>query len=325
MKIIPSGGPEKIFPDSSIFIFFFLLIFASLCHAKEDQHDICAGYQQDEHEYNRDDKTTANTAFSKGLLWRVTGIKGQVNYLFGAMHSQDHRVTRISPAVRLAIVKSDVLVLETIPDQTAEDTFMAAIYANNHYSLRNLIDINVYERIENEITDYGIPAERLDQLKPWAVFSIMGRPKPVHALSLESALKNIAQAANRQVAGLESMEEIVAALDGLKINDQIEILNDTICNHKKIIRDTATLVQLYLDRDLDGIWKFNNQPHRDEEVFNRFMEKLVYERNIRLLDRMKKYLDNGRAFIAVGAMHLAGEKGLLNSLQAEGYQLDRIY
>ena len=313
------------FCDSSVLLFFFLSTFLSICHAKENQQDFCAGYQQFGHEYNREDKTTANTAFREGLLWKVTDKNGRISYLFGTIHSQDHRVTRIPPAVRLAVAQSEVLLLEVIPDQTAEETFMAAIYADKPYSLRELIHINVYERIENKIADYGIPADRLDQVKPWAIFSIMGRPKPVKAPSLESVLKNIALSANRQIAGLESMDEIIAALEGLEINDQIEILNDTICNHEKIIRETATLVQLYLDRDLAGIVAFNNQPHQDEAVFIRFMNKLVYERNDRMLERMKPYLDEGNVFVALGAMHLAGEEGLLASLVAKGYQLDRIY
>ena len=42
-------------------------------------------------------------------------------------------------------------------------------------------------------------------------------------------------------------------------------------------------------------------------------------------ERMQPLLDRGNAFIAVGALHLAGERGLLCGLAARGYLLKRLY
>jgi uncharacterized protein YbaP (TraB family) len=44
-----------------------------------------------------------------------------------------------------------------------------------------------------------------------------------------------------------------------------------------------------------------------------------------MLERMEKRLQEGNAFIAVGALHLPGDKGLLKLLQARGYRVSALY
>jgi len=85
------------------------------------------------------------------------------------------------------------------------------------------------------------------------------------------------------------------------------------------------LVQLYLARDLAGIMAFNNQPHFDEDIFDRYIQGILYDRNERMLERIIPYLKDGSAFIAVGALHLAGEKGLLQMLKKKNYKITSIY
>jgi hypothetical protein len=40
---------------------------------------------------------------------------------------------------------------------------------------------------------------------------------------------------------------------------------------------------------------------------------------------MAPRLGEGGAFIAIGALHLPGETGLLSLLAAQGYQISRVY
>jgi uncharacterized protein YbaP (TraB family) len=40
---------------------------------------------------------------------------------------------------------------------------------------------------------------------------------------------------------------------------------------------------------------------------------------------MQPHLKGGKAFVAVGALHLPGEKGLLNLLEQQGYTVRVVY
>jgi hypothetical protein len=56
-----------------------------------------------------------------------------------------------------------------------------------------------------------------------------------------------------------------------------------------------------------------------------FTERLLDARNERMAERMQPRLAEGGAFVAVGALHLPGEGGILKLLEGQGYQLTRLY
>jgi uncharacterized protein YbaP (TraB family) len=56
-----------------------------------------------------------------------------------------------------------------------------------------------------------------------------------------------------------------------------------------------------------------------------FMFRFIDARNRIMAGRMAARLDQGGAFIAVGALHLPGEKGLVSLLKSRGYRLEPVY
>jgi uncharacterized protein len=266
-----------------------------------------------------------NTRFKTGLLWKIQTKEGKTNYLFGTIHSQDYAVSSIPPKVRLALAQSKVLLMETIPNEAANQAFLNNMYFKDQQRLDNLLEPTLFKTLTAKLEYYGIEKDRINYVKPWAAFSLIGRPKPVRAPTIESNLFQTAQQTLLQIKSLQSMDEIVSALDELAMEDQIVILKDTICNHQQIIRDAKTLVDLYLNRDLAGMVKFNNQPHHDEAVFERFMQQILYDRNNKILKTIESEFKNGNVFVAIGASHLADEKGLLNELSNKSYTITQIY
>ena len=55
------------------------------------------------------------------------------------------------------------------------------------------------------------------------------------------------------------------------------------------------------------------------------MDVTMQLRTYVMVDRMQPELGKGSAFFAIGAMHLAGEKGVLRLLEARGYRVEKIY
>lgn len=272
-----------------------------------------------------DNAQTSNGRFKKGLLWEVKTPEGKINYLFGTIHSQDYAVSSIPPKVRLALATSKSLIIETIPNEAANQDFFKMMYFKDKQRLDDLLEPELFAALSIKLQDYGVAKKDINLVKPWAAFSLIGRPKPVRAPTIESNLFQVAQNRMLQVKSLETMEEILTPLDELAMNDQLIILKDTICNHGQIISDTKKLVDLYINRDLQGMIDFNNQTHYDEGVFERFMQGILYDRNIRMLKRIEKEFKTGNAFVAVGATHLADKNGLLNELSKKLYTITQIY
>ncbi|MDZ7847866.1 MAG: TraB/GumN family protein [Owenweeksia sp.] len=54
------------------------------------------------------------------------------------------------------------------------------------------------------------------------------------------------------------------------------------------------------------------------------MTALVDDRNLKWLEKLRPLLDDGNVFVAVGALHLPGENGLITLLRKEGYEVRRV-
>ena len=63
----------------------------------------------------------------------------------------------------------------------------------------------------------------------------------------------------------------------------------------------------------------------DRKLADKLMDSLIYERNLRMVQRMRPRLKDGNAFVAIGALHLPGEKGVLRLLQNRGYTVSVVY
>jgi uncharacterized protein YbaP (TraB family) len=89
------------------------------------------------------------------------------------------------------------------------------------------------------------------------------------------------------------------------------------------------LLQAYLQRDLAAMWRIGeaDMARRPElkPLKEVFYQRLLFDRNTRMVERMRPQLKSGAAFIAVGALHLYGDKGLLSLLAREGYTVTREY
>jgi uncharacterized protein YbaP (TraB family) len=311
---------------NNIYILLHCLVFISLSsYADDTVSDLCSDYSQIEGNSDISSTRSYKIPFGKGLLWKIENTDGDISYLFGTMHSQDYLINRLPPPVRLALAQSRSLIMEVIPDQKANQIFMDSIFYPEQNKLRKLLDPSIYSRLQTQIIDYGINMEDVSRIKPWAAFTLISRPRPVRAPTLDEALMQTAVSLDKSIFGLETMDELVATLENISMEDQVEILNDSVCNHANIISDTRKLVQLYLERDLAGISAFNEQSHHDEATFERFMQSVVLNRNSRMLERMNEYLLNGGAFIAVGAAHLPGDRGLLNNLAKTGYKISVVF
>lgn len=266
---------------------------------------------------------TGNVPYGDSVFWRIDG-GDRPSYILGTLHAQHHRVARLSSAQRLRLAQSDRLLIEVIPDPGANRTYMEAIYTDDGADLDEQLPAPLYQRLVRIARDYDLPEEQLDELEPWAAFSQLGRPPPVSGPTLDQVIHETARRMDKPVHGLESMAELIDTLASLPDDDQMVILKDTICNHADIVRESGTLRDRYLADDLAGMVTFNKQPHYDEAVFERFMQTVVHGRNRRMFKRLQPHLARGGNFIAVGALHLPEENGLLALIEAAGYSVEPV-
>tara|TARA_Y100000996_G_C22492533_1_gene630826 strand:- start:210 stop:1154 length:945 start_codon:yes stop_codon:yes gene_type:complete len=266
--------------------------------------------------------------FEKGVLWKVITPKNKINYLYGTMHSQDYLVSKYPHEVKHVLVSSKKLILEVIPDNISNSVYIDRMYYKNSKRLDQILDGVFFERLKQQLDSYNLSENQIKKikyLKPWAAFNLIGRPKPVRAPSLESNLFRLAKERGLIVESLESMDNIISSLEKINEADQINILKDTICNRKEIIRDIKKLVNLYVNRDIVGIRAFNDIKHSNKRFYDQFMQIMLDDRNKKMLKTIKEEFEFGDVFVAVGISHLIANNSLLELLNGQGYKLEVIY
>jgi hypothetical protein len=175
----------------------------------------------------------------------------------------------------------------------------------------------------------GLPEPVLRVFKPWAVAMLLSVPPQDPTSVLDYVLARLAAEKGKPVYELESMEEQVSVFEGMSEEDQVAMLRQAVDEFERLPRQISRVVDAYLARDLAGLWRISQESRgggSEERRLNEvLMRRLLHERNIRMAERSEARLREGGAFIAVGALHLYGDGGVLSLLEQRGWRVTRVY
>lgn len=265
--------------------------------------------------------------FARGLLWEISGKAQASSYLLGTIHSDDSRVTRIPAELERALNRADSFVAELDLDMTSTLSAHQAMLSAGGQDLADVLGVERYRRTVKVMAQYGLPEADVQQMKPWAIAVQLSLPKPQSGLFLDLVLYRQAQARGLPIHALETVAEQLAVFNDMPVPEQIIMLDEALDEFSEMPAMIEKLVQLYLQRDLAGLQQYNEQQlQKSSKALADYVEReLIIERNLRMVERMQVHLREGKAFIAVGALHLPGENGILNLLQQQGYTIKALY
>jgi len=193
--------------------------------------------------------------------------------------------------------------------------------------LSDIIGKPLFRQTASAIRSRGIQELVLERMKPWAAAVILSMPASETGLVLDMMLYQSALEQGKSVHGLETVEEQLNVFEALSEKDQVLLLQDAVENFPALDALHAELLQAYKQRDLAGLMALGEAAMQagDQQLADEFQQHLVVDRNHRMSDRMQVYLRQGEVFIAVGALHLPGEEGLLKLLEQQGFTVRRLY
>lgn len=258
-----------------------------------------------------------------GLLFEIdaTEAGGAPCYLFGTIHSEDPRVLALTAPTQAAFDRSAVFIMETIPDTQAVIRAMMAMVYTDGRGLAGVAGRLLYDQTVQALAERGMAEEAIKDYKPWAAATLLGMPEAGTGEFLDIRLYKAALAAGKQVQGLESIEEQLAVFDTLTEEDQIALLRETLEARATLPEVFARLLEAYLSRDLARLERLGDEylGRGDPQLAARFRHAALEARNQHMTDRMLAYLRVGGCFIAIGALHLPGEEGVLSRLARAGF------
>lgn len=320
-----------------------LLMVLSALSSAAAQAPVCKGADITEElrrdhpaEWTRVMATADATANAKALFWKVEKAGTLASYVFGTVHLTNERINALPAVVDRALTTAKTVALE-VADLSAAAMGPALagsqqllVYTDGR-SLMKLLTADERGTAERALKDGGMPAEALAALKPWVVSMMLALPgcerkRAATGLEpLDQRLGNKARAKGIPVVGLETLADQMRAMAKVPDGDQLEMLRASLKLFHRADDLIETMVQLYLKRELGQIWPMQELLWRiaghDPAALNSFRRELIGIRNGKMRDAALPILAKGNAFIAVGALHLPGDDGLVELFRKAGYKV----
>lgn len=272
-------------------------------------------------------------AYGQGLLWRIEVPGAPPNYLFGTMHSSDPRVVALPGPVAQALAAARSVTLESRLDSSLAARMTEAMLFRDGRTLPQVAGRDLFQRAVEAFQRYGLGAQQLALFRPWAATMILSLPpaelarRAQGARGLDERLQDEALRRRIPLRALESVDEVIAVFDGLSITLELALFASAIAESARIDQWFEELTGYYLAGNLEAVQGLvvRYATAMPPEEFQAFTARLITARSLRFVKRMKPSLVQGGAFVAVGAMHLPGEQGVLSLLARSGYRVQRLY
>ncbi|MBW3096763.1 TraB/GumN family protein [Pseudohoeflea sp. DP4N28-3] len=274
-------------------------------------------------------------------FWKIEKEGLEPSWLFGTMHLTDPRVTAIPAIIQQPLDKARTVVIET--DEIL-DAAKAQIALFAKPELTMFTDGSTLERylepdelalLKGALQRRGVQYALVAQMKPWIIASMVGLPDcerinqraGVDFLDKKIALE--ARAAGKVVRGLETLDEQLSAMASLPIDFHVDGLVSTLRLNDQMPDIIATMTDLYLSGDIAMILPAVMLASPEDGAqsaasYGQFEERMITLRNKVMAERAAPMLAEGHVFVAVGALHLPGDDGLVALLRDAGYRLTPV-
>ena len=257
------------------------------------------------------------------LFWSIQKNGEPVGYLLGTIHSEDPRVLDFSENFLRKLNENDMFAMELVPDLPT----LARLTEYMHYppekTLESVIGPVRFKALVSALSTYKVPAEFISQMKPWAAMMTLSTPPPETGFFMDLSLSLRASGSGLKVVGLETLEQQLSFLQEMPMPMQLALLDQALADFEQGKEAHDQMVDAYLENNLVQLQAMSEEEFQsigaDEREY--FFEAGILKRNRRMLDTLLPYLENNSVFIAVGALHLPGDGGLLSLLRQNGYEL----
>lgn len=282
----------------------------------------------------------AKVANGDSIFFKIEKDNIEPSWLLGTMHVSDPRVIDLPDAAKAAFDSAKTMVIETteVLDQAQAAKVM--------FGRLDLTMLPAGKTLSDYMSDAdlaivkaglearGVSMTALSRMRPWMISTMVAMPpcevarRSAGAEMLDLKLAKDAQEQGKRLKGLETLASQLEAMASLPIEFHAESLVATLRIGDQLTDVFETMISLYDTGQTGIIWPFlktiGAMGDVPEKGYAEFEEIMVNVRNKTMADNAAPIIDEGGAFIAVGALHLPGEKGVVEYLRQAGYTVTAV-
>ncbi|MDI4634515.1 TraB/GumN family protein [Pelomonas sp. V22] len=265
-------------------------------------------------------------AVDRGPLWRIRR-DGHDSYLYGSIHVGRPGWLFPGPALREAWSKTELLAVELDANDPQFPLALRALPAMP-------LDLRSERRLQAQIRAACMPEQALAGLHPLVqlltLVGLSGRADGLDpAYAQEFALLNWARRDGRAIHALESVAEQLAAVvpaDPAAARRELSLGLEQLEKQRlrPVLRRTA---EAWERGDMAALLEVSMTTCHcaDDEIERAQLARINDGRNEALASRITALHGSGkRVLVAVGALHMSGDKALTRLLRAQGFEVEQV-
>lgn len=281
----------------------------------------------------------ARVANAEANLWRIERDGAAPSYLYATVHVTDPRITEVSQATAgaLGAAKRVAVEVTNVNDQSLAEAMQQMadkVMFPETDSLGRYLTGEEQQALSRLALGLGSDSVMLDRMQPWFVGMMLAMPACEQQrladglLPLDGLIEQAGLDIGAEVVGLETIAEQLESMASMPFDAQLANLKLTLAMSETNEDLNETLITIYRERRIGEVWPLTVAMSGDkalaQTVIDEFQLRLIDERNLRMRDRALPLLAKGDAFIAVGALHLPGDKGLVALFREAGYTVTPV-
>ena len=262
-------------------------------------------------------------------VWQISKDDKSL-FLAGAVHVLRTIDLPLPKAFNQAYQKSQVLVFEAdigkLDKPNIVTKYFDKFFYSNHMSLKDKISENTYYKLKNNLAVYGINLDDLNKLKPGMLAATVTvqilqqlgvSEKGVDFIFWQRAVED-----NKKTLHLESLEQHLSVIANMGLDNTEQFMLIFLKElRKNNLKEYQELVNAWRNADMKKLNDLIIVPTKEQGLY----ESLVLKRNKDWLKQIVAMLETHETeMVIVGMGHLIGKDGLLEMLQARGFNIKQL-
>jgi uncharacterized protein YbaP (TraB family) len=254
-------------------------------------------------------------------FYRVESADRHITFFYPSFHLRDDRVPR-PPMAMLDRVKRLVLEADIAEAKAHPEALTRYILSPKPLDLAKLFTPAEIAGIRSRAACNGV-APMVESLRLSFIAMMIALPCPkADGGSYEEEVERAAQQRGLEITALESAEEEFAAMaalpDRLFIEEIREFAGDLDADDRLLER----MIVLYNAGDLDALYDLTMKQGMTRAADRKlFVDKVLVERNRKMVQRLGDVLARGDTLVIVGALHFPGKDGIVDLLKRRGFKV----
>ncbi len=273
------------------------------------------------------------------LLWKVSGNGlNAPSYIMGTHHLAPLSIIDSISGLQKAMNETQQvygeLKMSDIHSPSAIQKMQEMIMIKNDTTLKSLLSPQDYETVskyckENMMMNLDIapklkPAFLLNNIAVIAYIKHIGNFNPKEQLDDYFQIQATHQ--KKKVDGLETPDfQFNLLYNSLSLKRQAQLLMCTLNNIDNEVETLKRLSKAYMEQNLKLMYEINEEKKENScDATTEEEDAMIYQRNQTWAKKLPAIMQTAPTFIAVGALHLPGDKGVLNLLRNQGYTVEAV-